>query len=53
MTVQMLLGLGQLKVAKIMVICLLGLLPWQLKTLIGLTMGKWLNCIFSMTSEMM
>ena len=44
--VQMLLGQGQFKIAKIMVICPLVWLPWQQKAPIDLYMGKWLNCIF-------
>ena len=48
--VQMLLGLGQSKIAKIMVICLLVWLPWQQKAPIDI-MLKGLNCIFSIASE--
>ena len=42
----MLLGYGDLKMAKILLICHFGWLPLQL---IGpiLMMGKWLNCISS------
>ena len=50
--VQMLFGLGQSKITKIMVICLLDWLPWQQKAPI-LIMGKWLNSIFSITTEVM
>ena len=42
-----------LKLAKIMVICLFVWLPWQQKAPHRLKMGKWLNYIFSITGEVM
>ena len=50
--VQMLLGYGQFKIAKIMVLCLLVWLPWQQKAPTDI-MGSGLNCIFSINSDVM
>ena len=48
--VQMQLGIGQFKIAKSLAVYLLVWLPWQQKAPIDI-MGKWLNCMFSITSE--
>ena len=51
--VQMLLELGQFKIAKSLPMVPVGLVVMAAESSHRLIMGKWLNCIFSITSEVM